>query len=79
MRPITLAVSPEDPQFAVALLKLVIELRRDHKAPLDLAMARALKGMRVDREAFRRYVLQNRDRYARAASPQPVRTLARAR
>lgn len=75
MRPLTLAVVPEEPQFAVALLKLVIELRRDPRRRLEEAMVRALRGMRVDREAFRRYVLAHRDRYVAASAGVPARTL----
>ena len=63
MRHFSLARSPEEPQFGLALLKLVIELRLDRKASLRDAMARALHGMRVDREAFHRHVLANRDHY----------------
>jgi hypothetical protein len=69
---ISLARSPEEPQFAVALLKLVIELRNDRRVSLQDAMARALKGMRVDREAFYNHVMANRDRY-RAAVTGPTR------
>lgn len=70
---IILARSPEEPQFGVALLKLVVELRRNRRLSLEQAMARALHGMRVDREAFRRYVVANRERYQTAA--QGVRTV----
>lgn len=79
MRPIALALTPEEPQFAVALLKLVIELRRDRRLVLEEAMARALKGMRVDREAFRRYVHAHRDRYVTAAAAPAARAPARVR
>lgn len=79
MRDIALARSPEEPQFGVALLKLVLELRRNRRSSLDQAMALALRGMRVDREAFRRYVLANRDRYESAVAGRPTRLVARAR
>ena len=42
LRHIALARSPEEPQFSLALLKLVIELRHDRRASLQDAMARAL-------------------------------------
>ena len=71
MRHISLARSPEEPQFGLALLKLVIELRLDRKASLETAMRRALHGMRVDREAFHRHVIAHRDRYLAAAGPSP--------
>lgn len=71
MRHIPLARSPEEPQFGVALLKLVIELRQDPIATLEDAMVRALRGMRVDREAFHRHVTANRDRYLSAVGPRP--------
>jgi hypothetical protein len=61
-----LARSPDEPQFGLALLKLVIELRQDTKASLEEAMARALRGMRVDREAFHQHVMRNRNRYLAA-------------
>lgn len=76
---LSLARSPEEPQFGVALLKLVIELRRDRRSSLEEAMLRALKGMRVDREAFRRYVHANRDRYLTAAQGVPARVAVRGR
>jgi hypothetical protein len=76
---VTLARTPDEPQFGVALLKLVLELRRDRRMGLDEAMLRALKGMRVDREAFRRYVLANRDRYEQAAVGVSARTRLRLR
>jgi hypothetical protein len=79
LRHISLARSPEEPQFGVALLKLVIELRRDRRMSLEEAMLRALRGMRVDREAFRRYVHANRDRYQTAAAGMPVRATFRSR
>ena len=68
LRNIPLARTPEEPQFAVALLKLVIELRRNRRLSLDEAMARVLKGMRVDREAFRRHVQAHRERFVTAAA-----------
>lgn len=68
MRDIPLARSPEEPQFAVALLKLVLELRRNRRQPLDEAITLVLKGMRVDREAFRRHVHAHRDRFLTAAA-----------
>jgi hypothetical protein len=77
LRQLTLARSPEEPQFGVALLKLVIELRQKPRGGLDEAMARALKGMRVDREAFRQYVYANRDRYVTAGSPVAARRFVR--
>ena len=72
MRHISLARTPEEPQFAVALLKLVIELRNNRRLSLEDAMARALKGMRVDRESFYRHVMANRDKY-RSAVVGPTR------
>ena len=68
LRPIQLARSPEEPQFALALLKLVIELRHDRKLSLEQAAVRALKGMRVDRDAFRRWIVDHRERYEQAAA-----------
>jgi len=68
LRPLQLARTPEEPQFALALLKLVIELRHDKKLPMEQAIVRALKGMRVDRECFRRWVVDHRERYERAAA-----------
>lgn len=79
MRHVTLARTPDEPQFGVALLKLVLELRRDRRMGLDEAMVRALRGMRVEREAFRRYVLANRSRYEQAAMGVPVRAGLRLR
>lgn len=75
MRTISLARSPEEPQFGVALLKLVLELRRHRRGTLEEAILRCLKGMRVDREAFRRYVFDHRDRYELAVAGVPARTL----
>jgi hypothetical protein len=51
---------------------LVIELRRDRRASIDDAMSRALRGMRVDRAAFRRHVLAHRDKFLRAVAPAPL-------
>ncbi len=76
MRHISLARSPEEPQFGLALLKLVIELRQDPIVSLQDAMARALRGMRVDREAFHRHVTAHRDRYMAAAGTRPRMRLA---
>jgi hypothetical protein len=78
LRHISLARSPEEPQFAVALLKLVLELRQDRRLALESAMARALKGMRVDREAFYRHVMANKDRYQTAVTG-PVQSRLRVR
>jgi hypothetical protein len=72
LRQISLARSPEEPQFGVALLKLALELRHDRRLSLQDAMARALRGMRVDREAFYRHVMANPERY-KAAVTGPVR------
>jgi hypothetical protein len=41
-------------------------------------MARALKGMRVDREAFYRHVMANKDRYQTAVTG-PVQSRLRVR
>ncbi len=73
LRDISLARSPEDPQFGVALLKLVLDRRKDKRSSLEDAMARVLKGMRVDREAFRRYVMSHKERFDSAAAGEPVR------
>jgi hypothetical protein len=71
LRHISLARSPEEPQFGLALLKMVIELRMNPGGTLEDAMARALRGMRVDREAFHRHVTAHRDRYLAAVAPRP--------
>lgn len=76
---LTLARSPEEPQFGVSLLKFVMELRKRPRGGLEEAMLRALKGMRVDREAFRRYVHANLDRYVTAAAGVPAQAVVRAR
>ena len=68
MKHISLARSPEEPQFAMGLLKLVMELRKTPSPRLDEAITRALFGMRVDRDAFRSYVHAHPERYALAAS-----------
>ncbi len=52
----------------MGLLRLVLELRHRPRPPLEVAIARALHGMRVDREAFRRYVHAHRERFAAAAA-----------
>jgi hypothetical protein len=78
LRPLSLARTPDEPQFGVALLKLVIELRHRPRGGLEEAILKALKGMRVDRDAFRRFVQANRERYEVAAGP-PARALVRAR
>jgi len=66
LRELVLARRPDEPQFAVALLKLVLELRR-RRGTLEDAIVHALRGMRVDREAFRRHVAAHRDRFVSAA------------
>lgn len=73
MRHLSLARTPEEPQFGLALLKLVIELRQDPVVSVEEAMVRALRGMRVDREAFHRHVTDHRERYLAAAGTRPRR------
>ncbi len=67
LRQLMLARSPDEPPFALALLKLVLELRRQPKGGLEEALQKAVKGLRVDREAFREYVRLHRERYLVAA------------
>lgn len=55
----TAAATPHDPMYAVALLKIALELKRDPTAGVEATVARIVDAMGFPAESFRRYVEGN--------------------
>jgi hypothetical protein len=53
------AVSPDDPLCAVAMLRVAVEMKKPDARGLDEIIEGVLERMRLDREAFRRFLAEN--------------------
>lgn len=56
---VTAAATPHDPMYAVALLKIALELKRDPAAGVEATVERIVSAMGFPADSFRRYVEGN--------------------
>ena len=76
-----------EPLFAVAMLRIALELKKEPTQDLEALVAQTALRMRLDAEAFRRHLQANlgllrttaKRAFAAEVSPRPVRAPARSR